>query len=197
MTKFNSQPDNDDLTLPDELVAALRDATRADQTGQPVSTEIDQQIHAKAQSHFNSEAFTSPRTRQRKAWLKWSASGVAAALLLGVGLIALNPLGESPQAERQLAESETSAAPDQADQQPGNATRQSGEPSVADANDINNDGLVDIIDVYVLAAAVQIDDTSKMPDLTGDGLVTQADADQLVQRIVRLPDGKNERGAGG
>jgi hypothetical protein len=195
-------PDSQMLALPDDLATALRDAAKSDQADlatRHLSPEADRKIAAAATEYFTSVDFASQHSRRRAAWLKWAAAGVAASLALGVRLLALDPFGTPQESEPRLANQSLTVEQGErsASSQRSENTNPVGEPALANANDINRDGMVDIIDVYILAAAVQINDTSKMPDLTGDGQITQEDADKLVQRVVALPEQGGERGAGG
>lgn len=60
------------------------------------------------------------------------------------------------------------------------------------AGDVDGDGVVDVRDAYSLARSVR----AKQPvearaDLDGDGRVDQADVDRLLDRIVRLEEGRS------
>lgn len=67
--------------------------------------------------------------------------------------------------------------------------RQAPRTSAVAREDINRDGTVDILDAFALARAVQAGDQPPSPDLNGDGVVNQRDAEQIAAQAVRLEKG--------
>lgn len=59
-------------------------------------------------------------------------------------------------------------------------------PPAMDAADVDGSGRVDIFDAYLVARAVREGDPGGLPDLDGDGLVTEGDADLIAARAVEL-----------
>jgi hypothetical protein len=70
--------------------------------------------------------------------------------------------------------------------------KQISEPQVAEVRqDLNGDGVVDILDAFVLARDL---DAGRMPapsaDINGDGRIDHQDVENLVEMVVRLEKGK-------
>lgn len=60
------------------------------------------------------------------------------------------------------------------------------------AGDVDGDGVVDVRDAYLLARSVRAaQPIEARADLDGDGRVDQADVDRLLDRIVRLEEGRS------
>ncbi len=79
---------------------------------------------------------------------------------------------------------------------PGGSTPP-GQRLARDPADLNADGVVDILDVYALAKAV---DRSYPPaavcDVNADGTIDRLDVDALAGRVVRLDNAGSPRGGG-
>lgn len=145
--------------LPAELAGRLREAT--DQKVF-VPDEIDQRVLAEASAHLREHA--RPAARRGLGW--WLPRVAAAAcLVVAVGIISR----EMGMPSRVMHAEPAPVA------------------SVAQQGDIDGDGVVDIVDAYLLAK--RAGESLDLPDLNGDGTVDRTDADLLAVRIVHLSKG--------
>lgn len=145
--------------LPDLLERALRDQPQA-----PIEVDesVDEAIRAAAKAHFaRSGAAGSTRPR----FFIGSRLAAAAVLLIvaGVGIFFLSDAFDRP---------DRSVRPPIVQQ--------------ADPNDLNQDGVVDIVDALRLAQIVEDDQATGGKDINGDGRIDQADVEALAADVVRL-----------
>jgi len=125
-----------------------------------VPAEVDQLVMSMARQHF------ARRIRPRRA-LRWIAAGTAAAAVLLVALFLT-----------------THHAPQHVT--PGEPTLTSAER----AEDIDQNGRVDILDAFALARHIQTQDASKTQwDINGDGIVDRHDVDRIAMAAVALERG--------
>jgi len=151
--------------LPPELVEQLRESTDRKVF---VPDEIDRRILNEASSHLRQHAkpdAPTPRSRRIGWWLPPVAA--AACLVIGLGVLSR----EMGMPSRIM-----------------NAEQ----PIVADAaaashGDVDGDGVVDIVDAYLLAKRSGED--VEHFDINGDGQVDRADADALALHVVDLRKG--------
>jgi hypothetical protein len=71
----------------------------------------------------------------------------------------------------------------------GSVARNHAAPAPALAStqaDINNDGIVDILDALAFARALESQSSTTLPDLNADGVVNRADADRIASLVVSL-----------
>ncbi|MEX0654409.1 MAG: dockerin type I repeat-containing protein [Phycisphaeraceae bacterium] len=128
-----------------------------------VPPAVDETVLAEARSHF--AAVHQARARQR--W-RLAGAGIAAAALLAVSVWLIGPLAFD------------AAAPVGQAQRSGDVP---GEPG-----DMNGDGVVDVLDMLVLARELEAGMAPPShADVTGDGDVTFDDLHALGQQIVALP----------
>jgi hypothetical protein len=144
--------------LPAELADRLRNATDHQVF---VPDEVDQRVLAAASAHLREHG--RPALKRGLGW--WLPRVAAAAcLVIAVGIVSR----EMGMPSRVM--------------NAGEAT-----PAVALEGDIDGDGVVDIVDAYLLAK--RAGGAVELPDLNGDGAVDRTDADLLALRIVALGKG--------
>ena len=143
--------------LPPALAGALRDA--ADRRVF-VRGEVDQRILAEARAHLRGAARPRPSPRRSVRW--WLPRvAVAACLVIAVGILSR----EMGMPSRIMNAGEPGAA-------------------VAAEGDVDGDGVVDIVDAYVLSKRAR--DLAGRFDLNEDGAVDLRDAELLAMRVVEL-----------
>ena len=183
--------------IPDRLARDLARLHRAD-AGLQVPASADEHIRLLAR-HKLTEAGSQRSVaaarqnaehvrRRRLAAIRWvTASGIAAVLILtGVLLPRLGMWSTSPTPPVQSGP--LAKAPD------GSASRPAaGSPSARE--DINNDGVVDILDAQRLAYLLRTNGPRDQGnwDLNNDGVINEADAKVIAQHVVDI---KKNGGAG-
>lgn len=182
--------------IPDRLARDLARLHRAD-AGLQIPASVDEHIRLLAR-HRLTEAGSQRSVaaarqnaehvrRRRLAAIRWvTASGIAAVLILtGVLLPRLGMLGTTPTPPVQsgpLAKATNGSSP-----------RPAGAASARE--DINNDGVVDILDAQRLAFLLRTNGPRDQGnwDLNNDGVVNDADAKVIAQHVVDI---KKNGGAG-
>lgn len=66
--------------------------------------------------------------------------------------------------------------------------------STADARDVTGDGMVDVLDAFVVARGIEIREIQPAWDFDRDGSVMPADAEAIAADVVRLDDVREARG---
>lgn len=157
--------DHDDIPGPNELprlAAALRELERAP----AVPAAIDAAILARARR--------TTHNAQRRTALRWLPAAAAAVLLI-VGMATWRASAPQPAAP--------AAAPMSPPPAPGLAV-------AVPERDLNADGVVDIIDAYLLARRLEHErerlDVATL-DQDADGALTRADVDAIAMIAVALP----------
>ena len=186
-------PDQPESELPQEVVAALKQ-----KYGPPgaIPGELENQILADAAQHLTGikpvPAKTLP-SRSRAAWVRWSA-GIAVAALLVALVPFLNSNTEPQQEFAQRSSSPAPAAPASAPamktmrfEVPTPSARIQSGATLAMANDVDANGVVNILDAFALAR--QLNTGEKSPavwDQNQDGRIDVADVELIAQSLVTL-----------
>jgi hypothetical protein len=164
MTNHNRQFDDRDEHVPDRLRQDLRDLFAPPGTVPP---QIDRAIIGQAHRHL-------AKPRRLILRLRWAA-GIAAAAVIVVGVVLLNPQSRLPR----FARNDMIRNP------------QSIRPALAEGRaDIDNSGRVDILDAFRLARHIEARGPADTQwDLNGDGRVDKGDVDLVAFAAVRLDKG--------
>lgn len=153
------------LRLRDELAGDLKGLFAG--SGQ-VPPERDRAILDAANLHFNQQQ----RRRQSRRVLRWATTGVAAAAVIVIGLVMVDPI----QRVREISK-------------PSVTTDAFHSVQVV-REDIDRNGRVDILDAFTLARQIESAAmTDPKWDLDGDGEINQTDVDVVAQAAVRLNKG--------
>lgn len=175
-------PVNDHADDSASVDASLRHALRARFGRQPlVPPAADDAVLERASVHF--AAIRRARTRQR--W-RVAGAGIAAAAMLAVSMWVFGPLTFGPAAPSEHAQG-PARVPGRV---PGDIP---GVPGVPGAGDVNGDGVVDVLDMLVLARTLEAGaEPPSHADMTGDGQVTVEDVHALGKQVVALPPTEEE-----
>jgi hypothetical protein len=185
-------PTHDNLDVPKALAEDLR---RAFTVTHPVSAATDRAVIRSAQAHFGAK-------RRRRVLLIGGPLAAAAAIVLVV--VIQRPSGTAP-TRLALQESAPMATSPNATM-PG-APREPARDAEADAaagtpapgltaegatwmrGDLTKDGVVNVLDAFALARAIEASTIDGAWDFSGDGIVDAKDIDLIAHAAVKLNGG--------
>ena len=160
-------PDDAGLELPPRLLADLRTADRRP----AVPSAVDAAIRQHARDYF-------ARQRRVRLWTRWAGAGAAAAALVLVA-VRLSVFSGGPSGAGPLA-----VAPPTRPTTSVSGGTPAGSPFAL--QDINHDGLVDVLDALAVARGVKAGHPVEAWDVNGDGVVDQRDVDAIAVQAVRV-----------
>jgi hypothetical protein len=158
--------DDADLVLPPRLLAGLRATDRTP----AVPSAVDAAVRRHAIEYF-------ARQRRVRNWTRWAGAAAAAAAIVLVALRLASPPDNGTGGTAQTPSPSAGGAA----ASPRLAARTSA------PEDVNGDGVVDVLDAFAVARGVRAGRPPAAWDVTGDGVVDRQDVDRIAARAVAAP----------
>lgn len=159
----------------DALPPALLSDLQAVQHTPAIPPSVDSRVRAQARDYF-------ARQRRIRIWVR-AASGMAAAVLLVVGMRLAMPPAQHEMAPQMAAQHD--ASPSAA---PSTSAEMLANPDILQ-QDIDRSGVVDILDAFAVARGIKRNQTQPAWDITGDGHIDRQDVEQLAAAAVTVKGG--------
>jgi len=174
----NEQHKDENLEAPPRLVAALRQVPREPVFVPPT---LDGALMKAARQHL------SQREEKKMGWFRLLPWGVATAGLAAAVLLALPHAKEKIRGPGRSTISRSTKSV-HSESEPGETGIQPQSHGVADVReDLNGDGRVDILDVFMLAKKLQGAPTSDLRlDVNNDGVIDRRDVETIAAHAVSL-----------